>query len=687
MKGWLGKNIRSLFAKLLLISILCMTIPMLFMLNYVSSSTTDMLEKDAALSVQNMALEKADDIDSAFSDLAVIATNLADQPYAVEFFSDLKAGKKLDPVKKRKLSAYLEQKVKESNGMFDNIFYVYDDVAMIDGLGGKSEGFKFEGPALTWLQDVRKSKKTAVGAAVPSPATGSPVVSVMAPVIDRQTDTVIAALVMAVQLNISSSAIVGNKADSTIDTMIVNPDGLVISSKDPARILKLDLSKEQGELGGFYQQFKSSPSGAGTFAWDGVRYIAYYVKGKTEGMYTVSYMPTEHYLSRINEMKRSVSWQIILNILIASAIIAYFTYRIMKPVKLAAERLQILATGDFSQDIPQKYIRSRDETGMLMRSMQDMKEKTRDMIATIAKQSEQLEQSVAVVNSNLSELNRQMENVTAAAEEMSAGAEQTAASAQEMSASSAELERAALSIAVKAQEGASASEKISSRAKQLSENAIASQQSAGDVISRVRAGMVAAIEQSKSVDQIKVLSDSILQITSQTNLLALNASIEAARAGEAGRGFAVVATEIRKLAENSKSAVTEIQGVADMVISSVQNLQMNSEELIHFIDRSVMDDYKRMVETGDQYFRDAEYVLELVTDFSATAEELSASIQNLASIVGEITTANGESAAGTEYIAQQAGKSLEQTGQVAQAVQETKESAESLKSMVSTFKV
>jgi methyl-accepting chemotaxis protein len=46
-----------------------------------------------------------------------------------------------------------------------------------------------------------------------------------------------------------------------------------------------------------------------------------------------------------------------------------------------------------------------------------------------------------------------------------------------------------------------------------------------------------ALEDAKVVENIGVLSDSIMNITSQTNLLALNAAIEAARAGEAGRGF------------------------------------------------------------------------------------------------------------------------------------------------------
>ena len=83
-----------------------------------------------------------------------------------------------------------------------------------------------------------------------------------------------------------------------------------------------------------------------------------------------------------------------------------------------------------------------------------------------------------------------------------------------------------------------------------------------------------AIEDTKFVDEINKLLETILDITDQTNLLALNAAIEAARAGEAGKGL--VAEEVRKLAEESSNTAGQIQKITETVVSSVKELANNS---------------------------------------------------------------------------------------------------------------
>ncbi|MBS2905259.1 methyl-accepting chemotaxis protein, partial [Klebsiella pneumoniae] len=84
---------------------------------------------------------------------------------------------------------------------------------------------------------------------------------------------------------------------------------------------------------------------------------------------------------------------------------------------------------------------------------------------------------------------------------------------------------------------------------------------AKDVYSKIIENVKCAIEQGKVVEDVRIMADSIAEISEQTNLLALNAAIEAARAGENGKGFAVVAEEVKHLAEQTRDTVEQIKKV------------------------------------------------------------------------------------------------------------------------------
>lgn len=360
--------------------------------------------------------------------------------------------------------------------------------------------------------------------------------------------------------------------------------------------------------------------------------------------------------------------------------------KISGPLLAVSEHLRIISEGDFTRAIPAKLKISKDETGVLAKAMDAMQESVKSILKSVKEESGRVADTVDNAGRYMMKLTEQIEDVSATTQELSAGMEETAASTQEMSATAAEIEQAVDAVAQKAQEGAISAGKINERASSLRDNFLTSRQNANRVFLEVKERLEKALEESKTVGQINGLADAILQITSQTNLLALNAAIEAARAGEAGKGFAVVADEIRKLAEDSKNTVIQIQDITKNVIQSVENLSGNSASLLEFVAVDVDGDYNMMMSATEEYQRDAEFVDGLVTDFSATAEQVSASMDNMLKAINEITAAANEGAEGTSNIAEKAVNVVEAGNSVMSEAKTSKESSEKLLEMVTRFK-
>ena len=359
---------------------------------------------------------------------------------------------------------------------------------------------------------------------------------------------------------------------------------------------------------------------------------------------------------------------------------------IIKPLKKCISSIGVMEQGDFSQALGTALLKRRDDFGKLAGSIESMRTEMNGLIGEVKSQATEITGMVQEIDTNIQALDEEIENVSATTEELAAGMQETAASSEEINAMSHEIESAAKSIATRSQDGAMEADDIRDRAVGIKKTTTENDKRTKAIHTEINEGLTKALEDIKVVDQIGVLAESIMEITGQTNLLALNASIEAARAGEAGKGFAVVADEIRVLAEQSKAAVVHIQDVTKNVVESVTNLADGAKKLLEFVGTDVVvDSFAGFSDMADSYSNDAGSIDGLVTDFSASSEQLLASINGVMDAIGEVSKAATEGATGTNDIAEKTGVVVEKAAEIKEKAEAAHAAADRLQKNVERF--
>ena len=312
--------------------------------------------------------------------------------------------------------------------------------------------------------------------------------------------------------------------------------------------------------------------------------------------------------------------------------------------------------------------------------------KLQDIFRVITDNSVKMEQVVSEVRDSVLTSNGSVSDLSSMTEELSATMEEMASSASIINRNAAELKEEVSVIVGRTEDIRQYTTEMKVHASGMEDSAHTSMESAEHKISEIMEALEHAIKESESVNQVNNLTNDILSIATKTNLLSLNASIEAARAGEAGKGFAVVAMEISQLAAASQESANRIQSINNNVIQAVNNLADNANDLITYLNDSIVPEFKNFAAGGTEYKSKADSIESMMSDFTKRMDSLRGTIEEIADSIDLITQSIDEGVNGVGSAAASTQTLLEDMENIAQHMDDNQLIATNLKQETEIFK-
>ena len=374
-------------------------------------------------------------------------------------------------------------------------------------------------------------------------------------------------------------------------------------------------------------------------------------------------------------------------ILIIVAIYCVMKY-VIKPIIATNKDIRDIIDGiDNGEGDLTKRVRviSNDEIADLGNGINLFMDKLQEILKLIIENTNYMENVVAEVDGSVVKSNDSASDLSAMTEELSATMQDVGLSVNTINDNADNILKDVEIIATKSDDINQFSKEMKANAEKIESDARYNMVQTGEKVGNILDVLNKAIEDSKSVDQVNNLTNDILNISSQTNLLALNASIEAARAGEAGKGFAVVADEIRQLADSSCETANKIQSINSVVVAAVNNLSDNANNLVSYLQQTILPEFQTFVDGGVKYKENASYIENAMDEFVEKTDVLKKNMDEIAHSINTITTVVDDGAAGVNNAAISTQDLVEDIVNISNKMIENKGIAQNLKNSTNIF--